>query len=156
MKFDNDFWQKRQEDWCDRTINQHFMVIGYVAWAGFICAGQGLVVGEMRLVPGAPLGWEIPLLGYQLRFIRESEALSYLRSLPLDETTVSDILSTIASYDPIHEIVIILQLQDQIRINLLQNPEIPLVLCHSEVLQRWSEFAPGIGVIDQNDSCINP
>lgn len=149
MRFQSDLWQGSCEDWIDHFIDQNLVVIGYAAWEGYIRCGSGLVV--CQIPPTISTRWQVETMSYELRFIRESQLINYLQGLKLDSETIATLLETIATYDPVNEIIILLKNDDQIDIDVLQRLAMSPPACHVQVLQRWSEFQPCLTMLLTED-----
>jgi len=140
MRIEDSVWQGSFGYWQNLFIHQNILPIGYTAWNGFLHRGRGLVVCKINTPINCSVNWSVDTIKYDLQFISQLHATAYLQELELEENTVSNLLSIIASYEP-KEVVIFLSIANgQIDINLLQNLAISPVECYEQVCKRWEEF----------------
>jgi hypothetical protein len=86
------------------------------------------------------VNWSVDTIKYELQFVSQLYATAYLQQLEIEENTVSNLLSIIASYEPKEAIIFLSLANGQIDINLLQNLAISPVECYEQVCKRWEEF----------------
>jgi len=140
MRIEDSVWQGSFGYWQNLFIHQNILPIGYTAWNGFLHRGRGLVVCKINTPINGSVNWSVDTIKYDLQFISQLHATAYLQELELEENTVSNLLSIIASYEP-KEVVIFLSIANgQIDINLLQKLAISPVECYEQVCKRWEEF----------------
>ena len=109
-------------------------------WNGFLDGGRGLVACKINTPINGSVNWSVDTIKYDLQFISQLYATAYLQQLELEENTVSNLLSIIASYEPKEAIIFLSIANGQIDINLLQKLAISPVECYEQVCKRWEEF----------------
>ena len=142
MQIQNSIWHASLGYWQNSFIHQHFLMIGYAAWHGFLTVGKGMVVCNVDLPINAPINWKIDIVPHQLQFIAQSQIAGELQQLRLESDTISPLQQTIATYEPSKEIVILLNGGSHIEIHFLQRRAISPADCYEQVCQRWDEFRP--------------
>jgi hypothetical protein len=116
------------------------LLIGHTAWNGFLHRGRGLVACQINTPINGSVNWSVDTIKYDLQFISQLYATAYLQQLELEENSVSNLISVIASYEPKEAIIFLSITNGQIDINLLQNLAISPVECYEQVCKRWEEF----------------
>jgi hypothetical protein len=99
-----------------------------------------LVACKINTPINGSVNWSVDTIKYDLQFISQLYATAYLQELELEENSVSNLLSIIASYDPKEAIIFLSIANGQIDINLLQKLAISPVECYEQVCKRWEEF----------------
>ncbi len=140
MRIEDSVWQGSFGYWQNLFIHQNILAIGYTAWNGFLDGGRGLVACKINTPINGSVNWSVDTIKYDLQFISQSHATAYLQQLELEENTVSNLLSIIASYEPKEAIIFLSIANGQIDINLLQKLAISPVECYEQVCKRWEEF----------------
>jgi hypothetical protein len=140
MRIEDSVWQGSFGYWQNLFIHQNILPIGYTAWNGFLHRGRGLVACKINTPINGSVNWSVDTIKYDLQFISQLYATAYLQQLELEENTVSNLLSIIASYEPKEAIIFLSIANGQIDINLLQNLAISPVECYEQVCKRWEEF----------------
>jgi hypothetical protein len=142
MRIKDSVWQGSFGYWQNLFVSQNILSIGHTAWDGFLKSGRGIVVGKINTPIDCSINWSLDRVQYDLEFISQLDAKTYLQQFQLEETTVSNLLQIVATYEPDRAIVFLSIGNDQIDINLLQNLAISPVLCYEQVCKRWEEFQP--------------
>ena len=140
MRIEDSVWQGSFGYWQNLFIHQNILPIGYTAWNGFLHRGRGLVACKINTPINGSVNWSVDTIKYDLQFISQLYATAYLQELELEENTVSNLLSIIASYEPKEAIIFLSIANGQIDINLLQNLASSPVECYEQVCKRWEEF----------------
>jgi len=140
MRIEDSVWQGSFGYWQNLFIHQNILAIGHTAWNGFLHGGRGLVACKINTPINGSVNWSVDTIKYDLQFISQLYATAYLQELELEENTVSNLLSIIASYEPKEAIIFLSIANGQIDINLLQNLAISPVECYEQVCKRWEEF----------------
>ena len=140
MRIEDSVWQGSFGYWQNLFIHQNILPIGYTAWNGFLHRGRGLVACKINTPINGSVNWSVDTIKYDLQFISQLYATAYLQQLELEENTVSNLLSIIASYEPKEVIIFLSIAKGQIDINLLQKLAISPVECYEQVCKRWEEF----------------
>jgi hypothetical protein len=140
MRIEDSVWQGSFGYWQNLFIHQNILPLGYTAWNGFLHRGRGLVACKINTPINGCVNWSVDTINYDRQFISQLYATAYLQQLELEENTVSNLLSIIASYDPKEAIIFLSIANGQIDINLLQNLAISPVECYEQVCKRWEEF----------------
>jgi len=140
MRIEDSVWQGSFGYWQNLFIHQNILLIGHTAWNGFLHGGRGLVACKINTPINGSVDWSVDTIKYDLQFISQSYATAYLQQLELEENTVSNLLSIIASYEPKEAIIFLSIANGQIDINLLQKLAISPVECYEQVCKRWEEF----------------
>lgn len=140
----NDLWQRTDTPWQPRFIHGNSLMLGYVAWNGYIQQGQGLLVCDV-IDPILPtINWSTDLIAFNQLFIAQAKAAKYLRSLRLESTVIDAVERAISTYNPNEEIVLLIHGNQALEINLLQNLAISPSDCYDQVKRRWKEFQPSL------------
>jgi hypothetical protein len=100
MRIEDSVWQGSFGYWQNLFIHQNILPIGYTAWNGFLHRGRGLVACKINTPINGSVNWSVDTIKYDLQFISQLYATAYLQELELEENTVSNLLSIIASYEP--------------------------------------------------------
>ena len=140
MRIEDSVWQGSFGYWQKLFIHQNILPIGHTAWNGFLHGGRGLVACQINTAINGSVNWSVDTIKYDLQFISQLYATAYLQQLELEENTVSNLLSIIASYEPKEAIIFLSIANGQIDINLLQKLAISPVECYEQVCKRWEEF----------------
>ncbi len=140
MRIEDSVWQGSFGYWQNLFIHQNILAIGYTAWNGFLDGGRGLVACKINTPINGSVNWSVDTIKYDLQFISQLYATAYLQQLEIEENTVSNLLSIIASYEPKEAIIFLSIANGQIDINLLQKLAISPVECYEQVCKRWEEF----------------
>ncbi len=140
MRIEDSVWQGSFGYWQNLFIHQNILAIGYTAWNGFLDGGRGLVACQINTPINGSVNWSVDTIKYELQFISQLYATAYLQQLELEENSVSNLLSIIASYEPKEAIIFLSIANGQIDINLLQKLAISPVECYEQVCKRWEEF----------------
>jgi hypothetical protein len=140
MRIEDSVWQVSFGYWQNLFIQQYILPLGYTAWNGFLHRGRGLVACQINTPINGSVNWSVDTIKYDLQFISQLYATAYLQQLELEENTVSNLLSIIASYEPKEAIIFLSIANGQIDINLLQKLAISPVECYEQVCKRWEEF----------------
>ncbi|MBD0307656.1 MAG: hypothetical protein ICV80_05800 [Microcoleus sp. T1-bin1] len=140
MRIEDSVWQGSFGYWQNLFIHQNIWAIGHTAWNGFLHRGRGLVACKINTPINGSVNWSVDTIKYDLQFISQLYATAYLQQLELEENSVSNLLSIIASYEPKEAIIFLSIANGQIDINLLQKLAISPVECYEQVCKRWEEF----------------
>ena len=105
MRVEDSVWQGSFGYWQNLFIHQNILPIGHTAWNGFLHRGRGLVACQINTPINGSVNWSVDTIKYDLQFISQLYATAYLQKLELEENTVSNLLSIIASYEPKEAII---------------------------------------------------
>jgi len=105
MRIEDSVWQGSFGYWQKLFIHQNILPIGHTAWNGFLHGGRGLVACQINTAINGSVNWSVDTIKYDLQFISQLYATAYLQELELEENTVSNLLSIIASYEPKEAII---------------------------------------------------
>ena len=137
----SDLWQKGYSGyWQNSFIAENFLSIGHKAWEGFTTKGRGMVICNVAIVEDQSVNWKTDTTKYTLDFVALSDISAYLQTFNLEAHLIQNLIDTILTYDPIQQIPLLINQNDQIEINLLQNLAISTIDCYQQVQRRWSEF----------------
>ncbi|MBE9009201.1 hypothetical protein IQ250_03160 [Pseudanabaenaceae cyanobacterium LEGE 13415] len=138
----NDLWQITDTHWQPRFIHCNSLMLGYVAWNGYLQQGQGLLVCDV-IDPILPtINWSTDSIAFDQFFLAQARTAPYLRSLKLESTVIDAVGHAIVTYDPTQAIVLLIHGNQEPEINLLQNLAISPSDCYDQVQRRWAEFQP--------------
>jgi hypothetical protein len=140
MLIKDSVWQGDFGYWQSPFIHQNILEIGDRAWHGFLTSGRGMVVCDVDLQNNSSIDWNVNLVRYELQFIDRVRADDYLHHLELASAEIADLMQTIATYDPMTEILLIITGCNQIEVNFLQRLSISPPDCYAQVARRKEEF----------------
>jgi len=140
MRSQNSVWQGCLGYWQNLFISENLLSLGHAAWQGFITQGRGVVVCDVVIVNTMSVNWKEDVVEYTARFIPEIQISAYLQSLKLDAVLIPRLVNTVRSYNPVQEILLLIQENGRVDINPLQHLAIPPANCYQQVQQRWTEF----------------
>lgn len=128
------------EGWQSDFIQSNLLTIGYFAWHGFVNFGHGLTAFDvdaqvLDLQPNP-----LVIVPFTTQFTPASKTIEYLQREGVESTAISLVQSAIQSYDPHHELVLLLTVNHQPEIVLLQNLAITPPECYEQLCNRWQEF----------------
>jgi len=144
VKTKDSVWQGSFGYWQSLFISQNLLIIGYTAWNGHLNSGPGLVVCEIA-VPIHPFtDWNVESIPFDIQFLPQSQVAAYLHRLEQEQSVITLLQQTIATYDPSEAIVILTNGNGEVDINLLQRLAIAPAECYEQVQRRWTEFQPSL------------
>jgi hypothetical protein len=142
MQMQNDLWQGYSGYWQNRFIHHHGLILGYIAWSGYLHQGRGLVVCDVVGAISPAIDWNIDTVAFHQTFIPQGRATKYLEVLELNHESVRVVSQAIATYEPSQSIVVLVTGNRAVDINLLHNLAISPPECYNQLQQRWAEFQP--------------
>ena len=137
-------WQGCFGYWQKQFIQQNFLLIGYIAWNGYLNTGRGMVVCTVVDTIPSCIDWEVDTLTYDQVFIPQAQVEAYLQVLELQPEVVTTLLNAINTYVPTQAIVLLVVGNGVVDINLLKNLKISPAGCYAQVQHRWAEFQPNL------------
>ena len=147
MQLTADPWQSCAENWQPSFIHHNFLLIGYVAWRGYLASGPGLVVGETVRTPADVTRRPVSAVRLTMEFVPAAAVGQYLAQRGLAADVIAPICSVAQAYPPTREILLGLNDGDDITIQQLQNLAIAPPVCYRQVCDRWSEFTDAAGTL---------
>lgn len=149
MQISHDLWQSSCGQ--DRFIHENSLLIGYLAWQGFMQWGPGLMACDLDVaVMDYPSNRRL-LAPFATQFIAEAGGAEYLQQKGIEADAIAHIQSTIRQYNPQRELILVLIAHHQLEILLLQNLAITPPDCHRQVCNRWEEFMTTNMLIDSSE-----
>ncbi len=139
MRPRHEVWQGCSDDWQNHFIQQNLLLLGYTAWDGYLRQGRGVLICKVADMIPASINWQVKRVQFTQRFIPQAQIGSDLEESDLQPSAIAPLLQAVATYDPTHEIVVLIQGNGTIDINLLQ-PKMTPPRCHEQVKRRWAEF----------------
>ncbi len=150
MRLKDSVWQGNFGYWQTGYIHTNLMMIGYLAWSGFLQFGRGFVVCTVDEAAIASSTTPLTLSPFMAQFIpaaQLSTALSLASltgTLPYsgDPTAILTLQEQTNDYDPNRDAMILLIASGRIEASLLHNMAIAPQDCYQQVCDRWAEFQP--------------
>jgi hypothetical protein len=136
----NEVWQGYCGYWQNLFIRENLLPLGHAAWQGFITQGRGMVMCDVATVDARSIDWNSDIVEYTVRFVALSDVSAYLQPLNLEATLIERLIDTVQTYDPVQEILLLIDENGQAEINLLRHLAISPEDCYQQMQQRWSEF----------------
>ncbi|GAB4336450.1 MAG: hypothetical protein OHK0047_25880 [Leptolyngbyaceae cyanobacterium] len=136
----SDLWQGYCGYWQNQFIRENLLPLGHAAWQGFTTQGRGMVVCDVTIVEDEAVAWNSDIVEYTVRFVPLSDVVAYLQTLNLEATLIERLIDTVRTYDPIQQILVLIDENGRADINLLQNLAISTTDCYQQMQRRWSEF----------------
>lgn len=141
MRPRNDLWQGYSGYWQNPFIRENLLSLGHAAWQGFITQGRGMVVCDVAMMVDArSVDWNSDIVEYTVRFVPLSDVSVYLQTLNLEKPLIERLIDTVQTYDPVLQILLLINENGRVDINLLQHLAIPPSECYQQMQRRWSEF----------------
>jgi len=150
MRLKDSVWQGNFGYWQTGYIHTNLMMIGYLAWSGFLKFGRGFVVctvDEAAISTNTTLLTPTPFTAQFIPAAQLSTALSLASltgTLPYsyDPTAILTLQEQTDNYDPNRDAMILLIANGRIEASLLHNMAIAPQDCYQQVRDRWAEFQP--------------
>jgi len=143
VRLTTDVWQRYSSDRQATFVHEHFLMIGHIAWGGYLNRGRGLVLCEVAIAPPNPRAKKGDLECSKWNFLPAIQVDRYLADQGLKRNTVSQICSVVQTYQPDQEILLLINHDGEIEIQQLQNLRITPQDCYRQVSDRWKEFMLG-------------
>ncbi len=137
-------WQGYFGHWQNQFIQQNFLLIGYIAWNGYLNTGRGMVVCTFVDTIPSCIDWEVDTVTYHQVFIPQAQVEAYLQVLELQPEVATTLRKAINTYVPTSAIVLLVVGNGVVDINLLENLKISPADCYAQVQHRWAEFQPNL------------
>jgi len=140
-------------DWQQEFIATNLLAIGYNAWAGYLCGERGALICSTNS-PAVGVTGE----SFQTYFIRRSRLAAFLNAWLVAPDTVilrhhfmnAHILEAVDSYNPMTELVFLMESFNQVTFFYLKNLPISPPQCYEQVCKTWEEFQPAICALQKN------
>jgi hypothetical protein len=156
MRLKDSIWQGNFGYWQAGYIHANLLMIGYLAWNGFLNSGRGFVVcfvDAAAIASTAP-----PLLNSftaqfvpvnQLAIVLSCAAMTGELFHPVEPAAIAVLQNQAHAYDPSRDAMILLIANGRIEAILLQNLAIAPAECHQQVRDRWEEFQPCLASLQE-------
>ncbi|ATS18284.1 hypothetical protein BRW62_05415 [Parathermosynechococcus lividus PCC 6715] len=140
-------------DWQQEFIATNLLAIGYNAWAGYLGGERGALICSTNS-PAVGVTGE----SFQTYFIRRSRLAAFLNAWLVAPDTVilrhhfmnAHILEAVDSYNPMTELVFLMESFNQVTFFYLKNLPISPPQCYEQVCKTWEEFQPAICALQKN------
>jgi len=140
-------------DWQQEFIATNLLAIGYNAWAGYLGGERGALICSTNS-PAVGVTGE----SFQTYFIRRSRLAAFLNAWLVAPDTVilrhhfmnAHILEAVDSYNPMTELVFLMESFNQVTSFYLKNLPISPPQCYEQVCKTWEEFQPAICALQKN------
>jgi hypothetical protein len=140
-------------DWQQEFIATNLLAIGYNAWAGYLGGERGALICSTNS-PAVGVTGE----SFQTYFIRRSRLAAFLNAWLVAPDTVilrhhfmnAHILEAVDSYNPMTELVFLMESFNQVTFFYLKNLPISPPHCYEQVCKTWEEFQPAICALQKN------
>lgn len=136
----SDLWQGYYGYWQNQFIRENLLSLGHAAWQGFTTQGRGMVICTVAIVEDEAVNWNSDIVEFTVQFVPLSDVSTYLQTLNLEATLIQHLVNTVQTYDPIQQILLLIQENERVDINLLQHLAISTTDCYQQMQRRWSEF----------------
>jgi hypothetical protein len=136
----SDPWQKNCTHWQSQFIHHNSLMLGYLAWHGYLQHRQGLLVCDVTDLSG--IDWNVDSVAFAQCFVAQPQVTGYLQNLKLEQSVIEVVSGAIAAYNPTTAIVLLIHASQAVEIDLLQNLAISPPQCYQQVKRRWAEFQP--------------
>jgi hypothetical protein len=150
MQLKDSVWQGNFGYWQTGYIHTNLLMIGSLAWSGFVEFGRGFVVCFVEAEAIASSNTPLSLHPFTAQFIpvaQLSTALSWARLTGTLLTTcepsaIATLQDQATLYDPNRDVMILLIAHGRMEVSLLQDMAIAPLKCYEQVRDRWEEFQP--------------
>lgn len=149
MRLKDSVWQGNFGYWQTGYIHTNLLMIGYLAWGGFLQFGRGFVVCTVDEAAIATSTIPLTLSPFTAQFIPAAQlsmAVSLARMTGAiaasDPTAIAALQEQANDYDPNRDVMILLIANGRMEASLLHNWAIAPLECHQQVCDRWEEFQP--------------
>ncbi len=132
---------KNFTNWPAAFIRDNFPVLGYFAWSGFKHQGWGLLLCQIE-PPDRKTELRFHSWKFTTQFVPGQSLPGCLQSLEISATESSQLVSTIAQYQPQREMMLLMHSGQSVEVLWLQNLVITPPECYQQVCDRWDEFMP--------------
>ena len=136
----NDLWHSYSGYRQNPFIRENLLPLGHTAWKGFTTRGRGMVVCNVAIVEDESVDWNTDIIEYAVHFVALSDVSAYLQTFNLKATLIERLIDTILTYNPVQQILLLINKNGRAEINLLQNLAITTIDCYQQMQWRWSEF----------------
>ncbi|MGF1517901.1 MAG: hypothetical protein ACFCVB_08865 [Nodosilinea sp.] len=139
MRAPDTVWQGCFGDWQPLFIREYWLILGHLAWQGFLHHGPGMVVCEIHSVT-ATVDWSRTAVPYTARFVPQAELALCWQDLNLaaDQRPVVD--NAVATYDPAQDAILLLLGDSEPYISCLKGWAVPPPECSRQMGDRSAEF----------------
>lgn len=151
MRVKDSVWQGCFGYWQPLFIQENLLPLGHAAWQGWLTQGRGVVVCDLSMVDIASVDWSRDLVQYTLHFIAESQVPAYLRGLAIEAGSIPHLLSTVQTYRPEQDMLLLMLGNGQTDIQLLKQLALTPPECYRQVRHRWDEFTLPLPMADGAD-----
>jgi hypothetical protein len=140
-------------DWQQEFIATNLLAIGYNAWAGYLGGERGALICSTNS-PTVGITGE----SFHSYFVRRSRLAAFLNAwLAAPDTVIlrhhfmnAQILEAVDSYNPMTELVFLMESFDQATFFYLKNLPISPPQCYEQVCKTWEEFQPAVCTLQKN------
>ncbi|BAY51756.1 hypothetical protein NIES2134_106500 [Thermostichus vulcanus NIES-2134] len=134
--------------WQQAFIATNLLVLGYNAWAGYLCGERGVVICSTNS-PGFGIAGE----SFRTHFVPRSRLAPFLNAwLAAPDTVIlrhhfmtAHILEAVDAYHPATELIFLLESCNRVTFFYLKNLPIAPPQCYEQVRRNWQEFQLAIG-----------
>ncbi len=132
-------------NWQQDFIAKNLLAIGYNAWVGYLSGERGAVICSTN-TPTVGIAGE----GFKAHFVGRSRLAPFLNAwLAAPDTVIlrhhfmnAHILEAVDTYNPVRELVFLLESCNQVTFFYLKNLPITPPKCYEQICDRWEEFQP--------------
>jgi hypothetical protein len=140
-------------DWQQEFIATNLLAIGYNAWAGYLGGERGALICSTNS-PAVGITGE----SFRSYFVRRSRLAAFLNAwLAAPDTVIlrhhfmnAHILEAVDSYNPMTELIFLMESYNQATFFYLKNLPISPPQCYEQVCKNWEEFQPAICASQKN------
>ncbi|USR90653.1 hypothetical protein NEA10_17770 [Phormidium yuhuli AB48] len=134
-------------NWQQDFITKNILVLGYNAWLGYLKGERGAVICSTNRPRLGMVGE-----GFQTHFVPQSRLAGFLnawlgatdRAMLHPSFVNAHVLEIVETYNPITELVFLLESFNQVTFFYLRNLPICPPKCYEEICNNWEEFQPGV------------
>ncbi|MCC5900114.1 MAG: hypothetical protein JJU32_19660 [Phormidium sp. BM_Day4_Bin.17] len=136
-------------NWQQDFIATNLLALGYNAWVGYLNGERGAVICSTNTPMVGMVGE-----GFKTHFVPQSRLAAFLNAwLDATDTAIlhppfvnAHVLETVETYNPITELVFLLESFNQVTFFYLKNLPISPPKCYEQVCNNWDEFQPAADV----------
>jgi len=149
MRLKDSVWQGNFGYWQTGYIHTNLLMIGYLAWSGFLQFGRGFVVCTVDEAAISTAKTPLTLSPFTAQFIPAAQLSTALSLASMtgtlsacQPTEIAALQDQADDYDPNRDVMILLIANGRMEASLLHNMAIAPQDCHQQVRDRWEEFQP--------------
>ncbi|PZV15354.1 MAG: hypothetical protein DCF22_07420 [Leptolyngbya sp.] len=149
MRLKDSVWQGNFGYWQTGYIHTNLLMIGYLAWSGFLQFGRGFVVCTVDAAAIATSATPLTLSPFTAQFIPAAQLSTALSLASMtgtlsacQPTEIPALQKQANDYDPNRDAMILLIANGRMEASLLHNMAIAPQACYQQVRDRWEEFQP--------------